>query len=48
MVIGGPSHAEEIALKRLSYLTLASKDKDKSHTASLAIVQLIFTTKSFE
>lgn len=33
-VIGGPCHAEEIALERLSYITLACADIDKVRTIS--------------
>jgi len=34
VIISGPSHAEEIALERLSYLTIGCSDKDKAQSFS--------------
>lgn len=37
LVVSGPSHAEEIALERLTYLTLASTDLNKAHNFAAEI-----------
>jgi len=46
-VIAGPCHAEEVALEKLSYLTLASLNEDRAATfAQLIKSEYIFTTVS--
>lgn len=46
-VIAGPCHAEEVALERLSYLTIASQDEDKASSfANLISSEYISTTIS--
>ncbi|MAD97631.1 MAG: glycerol-3-phosphate dehydrogenase [Flavobacteriaceae bacterium] len=45
-VITGPCHAEEVALERLSYLTIACKDESKAKRISKAIESDYIKTKT--
>lgn len=44
--IGGPSHAEEVALERLSYLTIACSDEDKAKAFAETISGRFIKTKT--
>ena len=44
-VLSGPCHAEEVALERLSFLTVASKDQNKAALLSEAINSRIMKTR---
>ena len=44
--IGGPSHAEEVALERLSYLTIACEDQDKANAFAETISGRFIKTKT--
>ncbi len=44
--IGGPSHAEEVALERLSYLTVGCKDVSKAETFSEVLASEFIKTKT--
>ena len=44
-VVSGPCHAEEVALERLSFLTVASKDQNKAKQLSEAINSRILKTR---
>ena len=43
-VLGGPSHAEEVALERLSYLTIACPDTDKACTIARKLASSFIKT----
>lgn len=43
-VISGPCHAEEVALERLSFLTVASKDEEKAENLAKAITSRLLKT----
>jgi len=44
--IGGPSHAEEVALERLSYLTVACSDKEKAESFTTVLKGRYIKTKT--
>lgn len=44
--IGGPSHAEEVALERLSYLTVACSDKEKAESFTNVLKGRYIKTKT--
>jgi glycerol-3-phosphate dehydrogenase (NAD(P)+) len=44
--IGGPSHAEEVALERLSYLTVACSDLDKAQAFADVLSSNVIKTKT--
>jgi len=44
--IGGPSHAEEVALERLSYLTVGCKDEDKAAAFAKVLASDFIKTKT--
>ena len=44
--LGGPSHAEEVALERLSYLTVACSDRDKAQAFSEVLACDYIKTKT--
>ena len=44
--IGGPSHAEEVAMERLSYLTIACADLDKAESFTRVLASNVIKTKT--
>ena len=44
-VIGGPSHAEEVAMERLTYLTVGCTDQEKAHALTDKLVSNYVKTK---
>ena len=45
-VIGGPSHAEEVAMERLTYLTIGCSDVDKARSFSEKLASSYVKTKT--
>lgn len=44
--IGGPSHAEEVAMERLSYLTVGCSDEDKAREFTKVLANIFIKTKT--